>query len=221
MNCPLCLNSQNKIFAKTESTLKKKDQKRTEEFFECSNCDLIYKADKYLLENTEEKLRYQNHNNDENDPGYRQFLLKAITPLSQYLNPGDQGLDFGCGPGPTTSKIMTQMGYHVTDYDPYFMPVENLNKNQYDFIISTEVFEHLNSPKKELDLIKSLLKPHAYLCLMTQLYSEDINFKSWWYKNDPTHIVFYKQQTMQWIEKTYEMNIIHLNNNVIIFKNES
>ena len=171
------------------------------------------------MDNLEERSRYENHNNDENDPGYRQFLLRAINPLTNYIKQADNGLDFGCGPGPTTSKIMNEMGYQVIDYDPYFKPIE-LNTS-FDFIISTEVFEHLNSPRKELKLIKKLLKPNAYLCIMTQLYSETIDFQNWWYKNDPTHIVFYTQETMEWIANHYHLEIVHSKKNVMIFRNES
>jgi hypothetical protein len=38
---------------------------------------------------------------------------------------------------------------------------------------------------------------------MTQIQTEDDRFMTWWYVRDPTHVCFYKRETMQWIGRRW------------------
>ena len=215
MICPLCKNKDLTLYCESLSY-----KKTMESFYSCQSCGLISKNQDMILSSQEESKRYQEHNNDPTDPGYQNFLLKAVNPLHQRLPSRSTGLDFGCGPGPTVSILMKELGHNVFNYDPYFFPDQTLLETKYDFVISTEVFEHMSSPHNELIKIKSMLKDNGLLCIMTQIYDESIDFSSWWYKNDPTHIVFYQESTFEWIASYFELSLIYLENNIVIFKNE-
>ena len=216
MNCPLCLDDNPTLFSTVFSSYLKQDSI----YYQCPNCELIYLDSHHRLNPEQEKARYDTHNNDPNDLKYRAYLTKAISPLLPFLKQGDIGLDFGSGPGPTLSIILQNLGFPVFNYDPYYANDEELLTKQYQFVTSTEVFEHLNAPNKILTNIKDMLLPDGLLCIMTQLYTPEIDFESWWYKNDPTHIVFYSEETMNWIAINYKLRIEYLEDNIIIFKNE-
>jgi SAM-dependent methyltransferase len=165
----------------------------------CGTCALTFVPPERLLSPEAEKARYETHENRPDDPGYRAFLDRLLLPLSQRLSPGAEGLDFGCGPGPTASVMMRERGFAMTDYDPYFVPDEAALSRQYDFIVCTEVFEHLRRPAETIGLLDRLLRTNGVLAIMTALLADDDGFATWWYSQDPTHIVFYKEETLRWL----------------------
>ena len=61
--------------------------------------------------------------------------------------------------------------------------------------------EHFQQPFEEFKLLKSLLKPGGKLYCKTEVFEDAIDFKSWHYKNDRTHVTFYNRETLLWIEK--------------------
>jgi len=183
----------------------------------CSNCELVHVPRSFHLCPKEEKLIYDQHENNPNDEGYRTFLNKRASRLISSLPKDAYGLDFGSGPGPTLSLIFKEAGLHCENYDKFYAQHEELLARQYDFISCTEVLEHLDSPAETLGLLFKLLKPGASLGVMTKLRTGRINFATWHYKNDPTHIAFYNEETMQYIAKQYDAKLeIHLPD-VIIF----
>lgn len=50
------------------------------------------------LKSDDEKGRYDLHNNDVNDAGYRKFLSRLADPIDERVSKMSRGLDFGCGP---------------------------------------------------------------------------------------------------------------------------
>ena len=48
------------------------------------------------------------------------------------------GLDFGAGPGPALAAMMSEDGFDVAIYDPFFQPDAEALQRKYDFITSTE-----------------------------------------------------------------------------------
>ena len=48
--------------------------------------------------------------------------------------------------------------YLIDLYDPFFFPNKEIFSKTYDFITCTETAEHFFNPKKEFDLINTLLK---------------------------------------------------------------
>lgn len=148
---------------------------------------------------TEERLHYRQHRNDPADPRYRRFLAKLTEPLRQRLAPGSRGLDYGCGPGPALAAMMREAGCLVTLYDPFFYPDPAALQQTYDFITCTEVIEHFHQPAEEFARLDAMLRPGGWLALMTCFQTDDERFAAWHYRRDPTHVVFYKAETLHFI----------------------
>ena len=188
------------------------------QFFNCSVCALIFLAPEYRLSPEEEFRRYQNHQNSPDDQNYRAFLERLTNPLIKNLKPRANGLDYGCGPGPTLSVIMEERGFPTAVYDPCFFKDEKVLTQTYDFITCSEVAEHFWDPRKEFVLFSKLLKPGAWLAVMTEWVKPEQSFESWHYPKDPTHVSFYSPQTMEWIARQYGWKIQMPRENVALFQ---
>jgi len=164
----------------------------------------------------EEKIRYEKHNNDVNDPKYQQFVSPIVNAVMKKYQPKHLGLDFGAGTGPVVSKMLNEKGFDMKLYDPFFWNDLSLLNNKYDFIISSEVVEHFHSPKKEFNLLKSLLNENGSLYIMTNMLDDNIDFKSWYYKNDETHVFFYHKDTFEWIKEFYSFKSLSIDDKVIL-----
>ena len=180
-------------------------------YADCTHCGLITLDPHNRLHPKDEEERYRLHQNSPEDPRYREFLSRAVDPLLIHLSPGMVGLDYGCGPGPAISVMLGALGFVVDDYDPFFSPISL--RAQYDFIICTETIEHFCDPRKEFDQISRLIRPGGRVVLMTEVYSEQIEFEQWWYIKDPTHVSLYRAETLKWIADHYgwKMSIPHKN----------
>lgn len=187
--CPLCGHRDGNGFHR--------DRRR--EYLRCPVCALVYVPADSHLDTAAEKSVYDLHENDPADAGYRRFLSRLSEPLLQRLGERSaRGLDFGCGPGPALAQIMREAGHTVALYDPYYFPDTAVLAGDYDFIMATEVVEHLAAPGLELERLWRLLRPGGVLGLMTKLVIDQQAFRSWHYISDPTHICFFSEETLQW-----------------------
>lgn len=187
-NCPLCSN-EGELFNKS----------RDKRYYSCSKCKSIFMDKRDYLSPEKELTRYKEHNNNVEDVRYQNFVLPIVNAVKLNYGVDTLGLDYGCGTGPVISKMLEDCGYSMLLYDPFFADFpENLEK-KYNFIACCEVMEHFYYPKKEFIRLKSLLKEDGKLFMKTKLYSENIDFNSWNYKNDPTHVFFYSTHTINWI----------------------
>lgn len=168
-------------------------------YFRCRVCQLTFLDPSARLDQAHEKAEYLLHENDPADAGYRAFLSQLVEPLVPRLREGAEGLDYGCGPGPTLSGMLRERGLTVADYDPYFAPDQALLENRYDFVTCTEVVEHFCDPQNEFVRLDRLLKPNGWLGIMTSLLDNDEGFERWHYRRDPTHVVFYKRITFEFL----------------------
>ena len=166
-------------------------------YWSCNFCGGKHLDKSYFIDAAEEELRYLEHNNDIQDKEYRAFLSKLSDPLKEKLSLGAHGLDFGCGTGPALADILTQEGFKVSLYDPFFYPNKNVLSKQYDFITCTETAEHFHDPFKEFNTLNDLLKPGGWLGVMTSFLPLDEMFEDWYYRRDPTHVIFYCEKTFE------------------------
>lgn len=118
-----------------------------------------------------------------------------------HLNDGMRGLDYGCGPEPTLSLLLERQGIVCEDYDPLF--ADRILQPPYDFVFSTECFEHFHQPAVEIQKIASLLKPGGLLAIMTERWTTLDEFTSWYYTRDPTHVCFYQTRTLDFVCERY------------------
>lgn len=206
--CPLCHSSETDYYCK--------DNLR--DYLCCERCAMVFVPKQFHLSPWEEKAQYDLHRNNPDDSGYRKFLGRLADPLLQRLVPASQGLDFGSGPGPCLSLILQEQGHSVALYDLYYANNRALLEVEYDFITATEVVEHLSQPVKQLQMLWQLLKPGGYLGLMTKLVADADRFANWHYKNDPTHISFFSQQSFEYLGQQWGCSPEFIGADVIIFR---
>ena len=139
--------------------------------------------------------RYCQHDNDPADPGYRKFLSKLAHPLLEKLAPGSKGLDYGCGPGPALANMLEGCGHRMKIFDPFFYPDTSVLEQNYDFVTCTEVVEHFHRPFSEFVFLDGLLRPQGWLAVLTSFLTQDERFANWRYRRDPTHVIFYAEET--------------------------
>ncbi len=177
------------------------------------------------LNDTEEKLRYDAHQNNPDDKRYQAFLSQVLEPVIHHLNKqgfkppkiNAKGLDFGCGPGPTLSLMFEKQGHQVDLFDKFYVNNPAVFEQNYDFITATEVVEHLSAPNVELLRLFNSLKKRGVLAIMTQMMDDKTDFATWYYKNDPTHICFFSKNTMRHLAKQWHVKVLFFGNNVALF----
>lgn len=173
----------------------------------CENCGFTSLDPMFCLSPSEEKGRYELHNNNPDDPGYRKWLStfadQAVIP---YAEPQSRILDFGSGPEPLLASILEDRGYQVAIYDKYFSdhPVEGL----FHMITMTEVLEHIANPCDVLKRLKVKLEPRGYLSIKTSFRpAGDGDFLGWWYRQDSTHISFFTERSLRILADSLSLHV--------------
>ena len=196
MPCPLCRLGESEPFGDYDA--------RT--YRHCPRCRLIFVPETFWPSPEDERARYDSHQNSPDDAGYVSFLEKLATPLTERLHPGARGLDYGCGPSPVLCQIIESKGFTIHPYDPFYFP--GIPTEPFDFITSTETFEHFRHPGEEIIRLRDLLKPGGLLGVMTAFWDEDTFRNNWHYRRDFTHLCFYRRETMDWICGAFGFEII-------------
>lgn len=195
--CPLCTNGGTRLFHR--------DSRR--EYLRCGNCGLVFVPSRYFLAPADEKACYDQHQNSPEDANYRRFLGRLFDPLVKQLSPGSRGLDFGCGPGPTLSLMLAEAAFPTAIYDPFYAPDPAVWRDRYDFVTASEVVEHLHRPMTDLQRLWSVLKPGGWLGIMTKRVLNRRAFAGWHYKNDPTHVAFFAEDTFLWLARRWSAEL--------------
>ena len=191
--CPVCRDPNTQPFLRVSD----------KDYWRCGVCQSTFLTAQDYLTTEEASARYALHENNPNDAGYRKFLSKLVDPLLNRLAPGSAGLDFGCGPlfgdneAPAMASMLREAGHSVALFDPTFAPDLEPLSGTYDFITASEVVEHLHCPADEFDRLGELLRPGGLLAVMTGFQSDDAEFGNWHYRRDPTHVVFYREETLR------------------------
>ncbi len=204
--CPLC-SSPALFFYKT----------KIYEYFQCNNCLGIFIDAELKPDEKVEKLRYEQHENDVEDKGYQTFVSPISNAIIRDFKTEDEGLDFGAGTAPVISKLLQDKNYNILQYDPYFHDYPELLKKKYDYIACCEVMEHFYNPYKDFKSLKSLLKENGKLYCMTYIYDESIDFKTWNYKDDRTHVFIYHKKTLEWIKEEFGFSDMTIEGRLIVY----
>ncbi len=154
-----------------------------------------------------ERAWYATHRNRIDDQGYRRFLGRLALPLIERLAPRSRLLDYGCGPGPALAAMLEEAGHEVALFDPLFSPDPAPLARQYDAVTCTETIEHFHQPALEFRRLTSLVRPGGTLALMTCFQTDDAKFADWHYRRDPTHVVFYREETLRLLAGRYGWEI--------------
>ena len=69
--------------------------------------------------------------------------------------------------------MLAEAGHPTADYDPNFRPDD------------------------------ALLKPGGFLSVMTERLTPERDFAGWRYRRQPSHVVFYSDQTIDWMARRF------------------
>ncbi len=196
MKCPLC-NFSAHYLTSGESR----------EYWLCSECRVISVPAEFHIPKDEEVKRYLEHENSLENEGYVRMFQEKIDLLQEYEI--KSALDYGCGYEPVLKTLLERQGIKTDGYDQNFFPATRLDK-LYDLVISTETFEHFRNPTEEIPRITDKVAPGGVLAIMTRFYPIE-DFADWYYKRDPTHIIFYCSQTFQWLAENMGFKLVFNN----------
>ncbi|MFP4360565.1 MAG: class I SAM-dependent methyltransferase [Alphaproteobacteria bacterium] len=185
MACPVCGGGDVRPFA----TVAARRYRR------CGTCAATFLDPAQRPDAATEHAHYATHENAAADPGYRRFAARLADPLAARLAPGARVLDFGCGASSALGALLAEAGFDVHGYDPLFAPDPGPLAGRYDAVAACEVVEHLHAPGATFAQLATLVRPGGWLAVMTCFQTDDARFAGWWYRRDPTHVVFYRAAT--------------------------
>jgi SAM-dependent methyltransferase len=206
MTCPLCANSAIPFLG--------------DRFYTCLQCEAIFRPTEHLPDPETEKKRYDFHQNHLGDEGYRSFVRPLVDALISEQQTAAIGLDFGCGPVSVIRDMLQELPCEWIGYDPFYFPDKQALQLSYDVIVCCEVVEHFHHPSRSFRTLCQLLKPGGRLYLMTHLYDRSIDFASWYYKNDVTHVFFYRQTTMEFIGQHFDWRWVYTKGRLVVFEKD-
>lgn len=196
----------------------RKAARRPLAFYECPTCWLVVRDPDAWPTRTVERAYYRTHENDATDPGYRRFLAPAFTHIRASLQRGGRGLDFGCGPDSAIAAQAAEAGVPMAIFDPVFHPDEAvLHESHYDVISCTETVEHLHRPMEVMQQLERLLCPGGRLVIQTGFAPEAPAFAGWHYWRDPTHVIFFRAATFEWLAASRGWQVVEISAPVAVF----
>ena len=208
MRCPLCDHQPCHLHMQI------KDRR----YHRCPRCLLTFLDPALHLSPERERAHYDLHDNNPADPRYRAFLDRLAIPLIAKLTPGERGLDYGCGPGPALAQMLSERGFPTAVYDPIYAADQAVLSDQYDFVSCSEVVEHMHRPAEEFARLAQLVRPGGWLGVMTGLLTDDIDFRRWHYRRDPTHICFYHPDTFKQLPISHHWQLTEIIGNAILLQ---
>ena len=216
--CPLCHNRDTAFYHREKRATGLAEKRH---YYRCQRCLLIFVAPHFHLSPEAEKTVYDRHNNQADDAGYRRFLNRLFEPVRQRCNKGDRGLDFGSGPDSPLAAMFTESGCPCTEYDIYYRPDNTRLTQSYNFIVMSEVIEHLAAPGSLVEQLVAMLSTNGLLGIMTKRPTTLEAFSNWHYLHDPTHIAFFSEQTFAWIADHYQLSLEIVGSDVVILRKKA
>jgi len=210
LKCSIC-GQKSEIFEHPKSNI---------EYLECPLCRSISKSPKNFSNFDEQKIRYDLHDNNEDDIGYQRYFQRFIDFALPHIVGTKRALDFGCGATPLLSHMLNSYDIECDIYDPIYYPDNSYINSRYDLIVSVEVFEHLHNPIEVFGRLINILNPNGYIAIQTAFCPRDRDkFLDWYYHLDPTHVIFFRVETFKYMAKEYGLNIVDQNNkNMVLFQ---
>lgn len=194
-------------------------EKEDRQYHRCHTCRAVLMDQGDYPTPEEEINRYESHNNDVEDPRYQNFVSPLVNKIAQQYEPHNLGLDYGSGTGPVITKMLTEKGYELNTFDPFFDNHPEVLQLNYDYIVSCEVIEHFHDPYQEFKNLNSILKPGGALFLKTDIYTDDLDFHAWYYKSDETHVFFYHPKSFEWIKEEFRFSGLEIDGrHITLFK---
>jgi len=194
LNCHIC-NQRTETFVHEKTNIT---------YYHCKPCEYIFKSPECYQDLQKQKERYNLHTNSKEDEGYIAYYHRFFDFILPHTKQVKTALDFGCGESLILTDIFNNMNISTVYYDPIYLPSKRYDSKKYDLIVSVEVFEHLHHPKEVFGHLFSLLNKEGYLAIQTQFHHDNIEqFLHWYYRLDPTHIVFFRPETFRYLADLY------------------
>ena len=190
---------------------------REQTYFRCKKCESILLNPDNLPKPEFEKFRYDMHSDDIESEGYQNFVAPLVNEVTENFLKNDSGLDYGCGKTAIVQILLQRKGFQIKGFDPIYKNETSLLNKKYNYITCCEVAEHFHYPALEFKKLSNLLLPKGKLILKTHLYNDTLNFEKWWYKNDPTHVFFYTEKSLQFIKETFDFKELKLKDKYVVF----
>lgn len=209
MNCLLC---------QSEAVPEPFFESPLQRFLYCANCGTIFRDPFTFLTPEAEKERYLKYNNNPEDPRYQDFVSPIVKAVTQDFKSASKGLDYGAGTGPVIASLLREQGFEIVLYDPFFHPNAAAIKQAYDFVVACEVIEHFHHPLDEFKKLFDLLRPKGKLYCMTDPLDSSDDFAQWYYKDDPSHVLFYNKVNLEWICQQVGFSTLTIYGRLIIFE---
>lgn len=214
MRCLIC----------NKAAKEQEDKKLNIKTYQCMNCQYIFKDPSATWTLDMQKERYDLHQNDPNDDGYRRYFQGFLDFVLPRISDVESALDFGCGESSLLADMLMENGIKSRYYDPIYHPDESSLESTYDLIVCVEVFEHLGEPMETIKIMIDMLKQGGYMAIRTEFAPEDMEeYFRWYYRLDPTHIGFFTKHTFEYITSKSNFTMVDDNdkNIIIISKNSS
>ncbi|HIP18532.1 MAG TPA: class I SAM-dependent methyltransferase [Sulfurovum sp.] len=210
MRCNIC----------DEPTMMFMNEKQQMLYYHCSNCEYIFKHPSVYKEINDQKERYDLHENEDDNEGYRAYFKRFLDFVLSLVQKPKNALDFGCGKSTLLASMLQEEGIDCDYYDPLYHPDGLDEDKKYDLIVSTEVFEHLQQPKEVFESLLKRLNSGGYLAIQTEFHPNEMGpFMHWYYTQDPTHIVFFTVETFEVLSTLCQCRLVDDNGkNIVVIK---
>ncbi len=210
MQCHIC----------NEPTMMFVDEQNQMLYHHCSDCEYIFKTPSVYQDIAAQKERYDLHENDAENEGYRAYFQRFLDFVLPAVRNPKNALDFGCGESTLLASMLEEEGIACDYFDPIYHPRGLDDSKKYDLIVSTEVFEHLQDPKEVFETLLERLNSGGYLAIQTEFHPNEMGaFKNWYYPKDPTHIVFFREKTFEVLASLSNCRVVDDNGkNMVVIK---
>lgn len=208
MKCPLCDHAEGQFWQASP------DGNR---YYHCPRCDLVWLDPEMRLDRDAERAYYSTHHNDTWNPTYLDYLSRLADPTLEGMSSESKGVDYGCGPTEGMKVLLEPKGFRINSFDPIFFPKYETLRSVYDFLLCSEAVEHFRNPGVEFARWKSLVREGGRIGVSSRLRVDDATFADWYYRKDPTHVVFYSSRTVDWIAARFGWRLLRLDSPLWIF----
>ena len=193
------------------------------EYVRCPNCKLIIAKTIYELpEKQWEAINYEVHNSvfmneiisctDIDPTVYERFEISADF-FNELLKHGIfkadwKTVDYGAGNGALADTTNKKMGMPwLKKFDAYmkpfgenYLPADEIKPGNFDFVVTTSVFEHLLGNRGDVDKVMGLLNSNGVMGLNLFVCEEMPDDPRWFYYM-PVHCTFWTNKAMSILYK--------------------